>query len=411
MKELFFKKKYQLSDINLILILILPISLLAGSLVSNLVIVILCILYLIDLYLKRNNYLYHDRNFQFLLLIYFYLIFNSILIAENPESVFKAISFIRFIILAYAINYYFKNFDKEIIKFWSMLFLIVSIDIIIETIFGKNILGYSSNYAGRIASFTGDELKIGGFYFGFIFICLSFFHKKKNLFLLLFFVFLYISLLIGERSNFLKIFIMYLLYLLFFLDYSWKRKLVFIFLIFLSIFAFISTNKQQQSKYLYQIFQKKEQIEKSVNSNFFDLPYEFKEIRHFNHYNFALEIFKQNKIFGTGFKDFKIDSFKNVENLNKVGSTHPHQTHLEILCELGLVGYLLIMINMIMIIFNNIRLKEKVFIRNGAILFLIATFVPLLPSGSFFSSYGATIFFINYSFLLKYEYNDNNLKI
>ena len=71
MKEFLQLKKYQLSDINLILILILPIALLAGSLVSNLVIVILCICYLIDLYFKKNNYLYKDKNFQFLLIICF----------------------------------------------------------------------------------------------------------------------------------------------------------------------------------------------------------------------------------------------------------------------------------------------------------------------------------------------------
>jgi len=411
MKELFFKKNYQLSDINLILILILPISLLAGSLVSNLLIVILCILYLVDLYINKNNYLYRDKNFLFLLIIYLYLIFNSFWISENPESILKAFSFLRFIILAYAINYYFKRFDKEIIKFWSLIFLIVSIDIIIEIVFGKNILGYSSDYPGRIASFTDDELKIGGFYFGFIFICLSFFHKKRFWFILVFFIFLFISLLIGERSNFLKIFIMYFLYMLFFIDYSWKKKIIFLLISFLSISMIILSNKKLTTKYFYQIFQKKNQIEISASSKFYHFPYKLKESRYFDHYNLAIKIFNQNKIFGTGFKDFRLDSFKDVENLNKVGSTHPHQIHFEILCELGLVGYFLIMINMIMIILKNIRLKEKLFVRNGAILFLIATFFPFLPSGSFFTSYGATIFFINYAFLIKYGYNNDNLKI
>ena len=73
-----------------------------------------------------------------------------------------------------------------------------------EFFVGKNILGFESSYYGRIASFTGDELKIGGFYFGFLFICLAFENKKKlfGLFLIIFFV---IALIIGERSNFLKI--------------------------------------------------------------------------------------------------------------------------------------------------------------------------------------------------------------
>jgi hypothetical protein len=41
-------------------------------------------------------------------------------------------------------------------------------------ILGKNILGFSSEYPARIASFTGDELIIGGFYFGFITFALGF---------------------------------------------------------------------------------------------------------------------------------------------------------------------------------------------------------------------------------------------
>ena len=100
-------------------------------------------------------------------------------------------------------------------------FLIVSIDIIIEYFFGKNILGYTSDYPGRIASFTGDELKIGGFYFGFILISLSFLsNRNKKLQIFLSLTFFVIALIIGERSNFLKIFIMYSLFFLIFFKYN-----------------------------------------------------------------------------------------------------------------------------------------------------------------------------------------------
>ena len=42
-------------------------------------------------------------------------------------------------------------------------------------------LGFESVYEGRIASFTGDEVKIGGFYFGFILLSLNFIYEKKNI--------------------------------------------------------------------------------------------------------------------------------------------------------------------------------------------------------------------------------------
>ena len=34
-------------------------------------------------------------------------------------------------------------------------------------------------------------------------------------------------------------------------------------------------------------------------------------------------------------------------------------------------------------------------------LFIIASLIPILPSGSFFTSFTATIFFVNYSFLMR----------
>ena len=180
MNKLLTIKNYKIEDLNLFLIALIPIALLAGSLLSNSIIILIGILFLLDLLVRKNNYLLKDNNFYFLIIIYLYIVLNSFFISENPESPLKAIGLLRFIILAYAISFYFKKFEKKIIKIWSVIFIIVSIDILIEYFFGKNSLGFSSQYETRIASFTGDELKIGGFYFGFIFICLSFFQKKKN---------------------------------------------------------------------------------------------------------------------------------------------------------------------------------------------------------------------------------------
>ena len=117
------------------------------------------------------------------------------------------------------------------------------------------------------------------------------------------------------------------------------------------------------------------------------------------HYKVAIELTKNNYLFGIGFKDFRIDSY--ALSLNYAGSTHPHQTHFEILSELGIIGYFLILGNIIFVLGRCFREQNKEFLVKGSILFVIVTFLPLLPSGSFFTSYGATIFWINYSFLIK----------
>ena len=390
------------TKINYFLILILPISLLVGSAISNAVILIIGLLFIFDLYQRKNLVFFHDFNFYFLIIIYIYLIFNSVFIAKNEDSIVRAIGFIRFIFLSYAIFFYFSFFKKKIIKFWFFIFLVISIDILIEYIFGKNILGFTSDYPGRIASFTGDELKIGGFYFGFILIGLTFFsNKDKKLQIFLSLIFFIIALIIGERSNFLKIFIMYSLFFIFFFNISYLKKILI--LIFLSFLTFVIILKSPvlSSKFYNHIFEDYYEMFKKGES--FDRDKIIRSNQHFAHYYTAILIFNENKIFGSGIKTFRIESFK--EKYNSIDkfygqSTHPHQIHFEFLSELGIVGYFLIISNFVYLLRKNIIQKKDFLIKSG-ILFLIASLVPVLPSGSFFTSYGAAIFWINYSFLIK----------
>ena len=76
-------------------------------------------------------------------------------------------------------------------------------DILIEYISGSNILGYRSEYIGRIASFTNDELIMGYILCFLILFTLAFIFKKTKIlyFFTILFIFITISFLIGERSN------------------------------------------------------------------------------------------------------------------------------------------------------------------------------------------------------------------
>jgi hypothetical protein len=54
-----------------------------------------------------------------------------------------------------------NNFFLKIYKIYTLILAIIIVDIVVEYLFGTNILGYSSYLDGRIASFTNDELIIG----------------------------------------------------------------------------------------------------------------------------------------------------------------------------------------------------------------------------------------------------------
>ena len=391
-----------IDKLNVILISFLPIGLLIGSLISNLTILLINILFITDIIKKKEwNYL-NEINFYFLLLINFYLVLNSYLISENDESIIKSFGFFRFILMAYAISYYFKTHLNKILKIWFIFFLIVSGDLIFEFFFGKNIFGFESFYPGRLVGFTSIEHKIGGFYFGFIFLALSFLFNKKNyLFFIFSLMFFIITILIGERSNFIKIFIMYLIFFTFFINISYIKKTLIIAIIFIFSFSIISQIPGLKSKFVNHIYNKELKLffKSDKEIEFFDV---ISSNHHLSHYYVALKIFKDNKVFGSGFKSFRLESYKEKYKKEIYGaSTHPHQFHFEILSELGIIGYVLILSNLFFIIYRKIKDRQKNVLSNSALIFILVSLIPILPTGSFFTSYGATIFFINYSFLIR----------
>ena len=145
----------------------------------------------------------------------------------------RSFGFIRFILFAFAVNYFFhkksKKYKKIILNSWSIIFLLISIDLIYEFVFGYNVFGFKSPFEGRLSGVLGDELKIGHFYSAFIIIILLNFKniiknkfRKDYIFYIGLTMFLLISLIIGERSNFIRILLMMLLFM-FFVD---KKNLI-----------------------------------------------------------------------------------------------------------------------------------------------------------------------------------------
>jgi len=321
------------------------------------------------------------------------------------------VGFIRFIILAIGVNYYFKldydYFKNFIIKFWSLLFLIVTIDLIFETIFGFNLIGNVSPNKSRLSGFLGEELKIGNYYFGFILIFLSFIYynfKNNFIFFLFLIISLIIALLIGERSNFLKILFMVTLFLFFYENKLFKKKILIFFISITLIFSIVYTNENYKIRFWEMLVLPL--IKTTMN------PVEtLKRQLYGAHYDTAIKIFKNNILIGTGLKNFRNESGKS-KYINKEFSftdsrqaTHPHQLHFEILSELGLVGYMLFILLFYFTFLSAIKIyyKRKNLFQLSSLLFILATLIPLLPSGSFFTTYTATIFWINYGLLIYKE--------
>ena len=412
MKDIFFfLKKEKKFNFPILIISFFPIIFFLGSGVINFFIILLDLIFLIEII--KNKRLFILKNIFFYLLIVFWaiLIINLYFSIDYQNSLGRSLGFIRFIILVFAFQYYLNymkcKYQNIVFKTWCLTFFIISVDLIYEFSFGKNIFGYSSYMPGRLSGFFNDELKIGYLYSSLILFSLSYlfifffkerkniikknsFFDNKNIFYFLIFFSLFVSFIIGERSNFLKALII-VFFFIFLVDQKYiYRKIIILFSFFLILFLIILNSDSY--KYRFWTMLIKPGIEKPVSF--------VKNSNYGQHYMVAIEVFKNNKIYGVGLKNYREEVKKDIYNKNS--SIHPHQVHFEILAELGLIGYFYFLIFFVFSLFFSINsfFKEKNIYKLSAILFVFVNLLPIIPTGSFFTTYTATIFWINFAIML-----------
>ena len=162
-------------------------------------------------------------------------------------------------------------------------------------------------------------------------------------------------------------------------------------------------------------------IKERFINDFVGLVTKYDTFKEFNNHNFytpmyvnAYNIFLENKILGVGAGSyFKIshEKFRKIKHnhlfqihfngYDILPNTHPHQHHFEILATLGLPGYLFLLFFFLYFFNKSIRfyLKTPNILNLTSFLFVIIFLIPLLPTGSFFTTYGATMFWINFSLM------------
>ncbi len=76
--------------------------------------------------------------------------------------------------------------------------------------------------------------------------------------------------------------------------------------------------------------------------------------------------------------------------------------HLEVLSEIGIIGYISFFILFAYSLFFSIKnyFKEKNIFQLSGILFVTVSLLPFIPTGSFFTTYGATLFWLNFGLML-----------
>ena len=376
----------------LILFSLIPLTIIVGSAVSVINILLIDFSFLIFVIYRKNYDFLKNKTIIYLFILYIYLIFNSIISIDYSEGFLRNFGFLRIIILFVAFNYFFQDkiFSKKVFKFWFIIIFIVSIDVFIESFIGKNILGFGDDgLKNRIVSFFKNEPIVGGYLNGFFLIIIGFLSNelkddRKYLIILLSIIFIISILLTGERSNFIRAISGIGIFFLLYKNLDIKKKIIiFLTIIPLSI-AFILNSSFLKVRFGSQISYL---LTKQHNI-------------YFHVYESGFEVFKKNKLFGVGNKNYRVETCERVNKNDKyICTTHPHQIYFELLSEHGLIGTIIILSIFYKIIFSKIlrTFSEKNHLKIGSLIYLILVFTPLIPSGAFFNNYMLTIFALNLS--------------
>ena len=387
----------------LLIFSLLPISIIAGSSIFLINILIIDFSFLFLLFSIKNFSFINTKVFKYLLILYVYLIFNSFISIDYELGIYRNLGFLRIIILFVAINYFFKIdfFFKKVFFVWFIFLTFIVADIFLESFSGRNLFGYGEIYGDRIVSFFRDEpiagWYINSFYFLIIGYLFDYFGKKnryKIFFLLM--IFLTAIILTGERSTTIKAVLGIFLFFLFLKEINYKQKILILSSFFIFLTLIFYNSEYLKHRFIKQVFLTTHDKSILVNLN---------NSLYLKHYTSGLEVFKNNMIFGVGNKNYRKETCKDKNELDidqkkrYLCSTHPHQIYFELLSEHGLFGTLLILI----IFFNLIILKffknfdKESYLHKASFVHLLLFFLPIIPSGSFFSDYSISLLAINLS--------------
>ena len=416
-----FNKLIFLEKIILFLILLLPFALSLSIFVADLFTSIIALI-VIFWFFKNQEFRQIIRNIQkplFVIILFYIFIVISLFFSFNfNKSFLPSFFYFRYFFLSLAIFFlmYKFEFSQKIILFSLLsLMALISVHSTIELLKINNIFGLTlpphrieigSTY--YLTSLFDDEKKLGSF----IVRLLPFIISLLVLFELKFFKKIEIKFIILILSGILIFFtservalFLFIFFFIFSLKIFQKKIFVLLFLFFsmitISVFQpklidkyIPSTLTQFGILNTYTFFDEEKKFKPIWNEfNFSNIKYISEE--HQQLFMSGIEIFKENPITGTGIKTYHryCKNLKEKKSLNIKCSSHPHNTYVQLLSDIGLFGaiivffvfiYILIINFKILLIKNPSYILKSFFVLNLGILMNL---MPLIPSGSFFNNW------------------------
>lgn len=419
--SLFSKITFSRENYISLLLALFPFSFIAGNMIINinlaLLIISSIILFKLDIF--KIKFFLLDK----FLISYFFLIILTALVNDYYffsekmswkgyfSTVVKSIFFLKYLLLYFVLRFL---TERKVVKFklffilCSAATIFVALDIFYQFFNGKDIFGFVGQNR-KLSGPFGDEFIAGGFiqrYSLFTFFLLSIFfsnHKlnkyNKYLIPILFIIFFSALIMTGNRMPTI-VFLFSVTLILIFQKQTRKFLIPFVIIFSLTFSILFKSNITVRNNFLsfYAEISKMAQLiaDKDFynkNSNWY-----LKEFSSFYH------TWIINKYIGGGIKNFRYYCHvrpQNVKDPNFVCNMHPHNYYLEILTETGVIGFTLVIIIFLYIVY--ISFIKKYFLNsnlknNNLIIPFIFTFLaeifPLKSTGSFFTTGNSTYLFL-----------------
>ena len=422
-----------------------PLTYIIGIAITEIFIVI----FTIFLFFSYNKEKFNNKNILlFLLLFSLYVALNAI--SQIPSELkYSSIFHFRFFLFALSIYLFFTFYEKsELNQFFFIIpFIFIVILLLFDSGFqffvGENILGQKINEHGyRISSFFGENLILGSFLMRLLPIILWYLfymkieiNSKKIISILFFSFYFFVIYISGERTSFILTLFIIISIIIFVpnLRYIFVSSFL-VFIILAILLPSLNIGKEDITHRMFkktynQLFEKGKTVEQHKNydeknkskDQKFDFTKKLKTINifsleHEGHYLIAIDLFKKNFIFGVGPKGFRhYCRSVNYDPPKGICSTHPHNTLIQILSELGIIGlifYLIFIIFILKTFFKNIKKDTTNNEINGLLVISIGLLInlfPFSPSGNFFNNWISSFIYFNVGLFL-FSYKKSLLK-
>lgn len=405
----YFPKYLNFKYIINFLIILLPLSFIAGNLIVNLNLIIIT---LVSIFYYGKDILRIKLNSidKLLIVLFIYALIVGVINYLNfpeknniyaKENFFKSISFLRYLLFYFSVKLIVENkiFNYKLFFLVSSIaVLFVIFDVVFQLIVGQDIFG---NIRGeqKISGPFGDELIAGSYiqrFSIFLFFLLPICFKSSNrnnliiilsaLFILVFFS----VVLTGNRMPTILFFLMFLF--LFFMEKKLRRYSILFTIVSIVCFFIIFTFNQHVQEFTQYFLRMCYGIFIFLQSIFILGNEPILTNTYVKEFYSGYMAWKENILLGGGINSFYLNCSKTIPWC----ASHPHNYYIEILSELGLIGLLII----ILIVFKltKIFFKNKpnlsLNFENNIILpfalLLIIEFFPLKTSGSFFTTWNTT---------------------